>query len=123
MGAYFRFFERGVERQLKNDKSRGFAPPRQAPSDGHAEAGRADRRRAIPPLGLREYWYPALPARRVPRGKPLYWRRISKSIPLSANSAGPLCAAARGGVSGRRPMGSYVNWPSPCRPEGGIGAA
>lgn len=38
--------------------------------------------RSDPPLDLREYWYPALPARRVPRNKPLYWRMLGDELAL-----------------------------------------
>lgn len=82
MGAYFRFFERGIEKKLKDEASRGVQPP---PVTGFGIAKAADgtvtdRRQLIPPLGLREYWYPALPARRVPKKKPIYWRMLGDEI-------------------------------------------
>ena len=93
MGAYSRLFERWTERGLARSATRGMvppAPPQPAPqnSDGHLR----DRRKLVPPLGLREYWYPALPARRVPRRRPLYWRMLGDEIALFRTKDGSIGA-------------------------------
>lgn len=93
MGAYTRWYERGIERALRRDKSRGIHPPPRTPALDAASAGpAADRRKFIPPLGLREYWYPALPARRVPRRKPFYWRMLGEEIAFFRDKDGNVAA-------------------------------
>ena len=107
MGAYLRFFERRIERNLAENATRGVVPP--APvSNGVQHDGYdvRDRRRLVPPLGLRESWYPALPARRVPRRKPLYWRMLGDEIALFRTAHGSVAAASdvcphRGGSMSR----------------------
>ena len=39
-----------------------------------------DRRSLIPPLGLTEYWYPALPSKDVGRKKPVGLRMLGKDL-------------------------------------------
>ncbi len=39
-----------------------------------------DRRSRIPPLGLREYWYPALPAKDVNKNKPEMLRMLGTDV-------------------------------------------
>jgi len=96
MGAYFRFFERRIERELKEQASKGVAPPPVVPfgiqrgSDGSV----TDRRQLIPPLGLREYWYPALPARRVPKKRPIYWRMLGDEIAFFRGLNGEISAVS-----------------------------
>jgi len=82
MGAYFRFFENRIEKKLKSEASRGVQPPPVVPF-GIARGGEGavtDRRQLIPPLGLREYWYPAMPASKVPKKRPLFWRMLGDEI-------------------------------------------
>lgn len=95
MGAYLRFFERRVEWELSKNRTRGFSRPPAAESSAGQPAARPtafDRRQHIPPLGLREYWYPALPARRVPRKKPLYWRMLGEEIAFFRDREGNVVA-------------------------------
>ena len=81
MGAYFRFFERRIEKMLAEDAARGVRPAGPEQDDPALSGGRIrDRRQLVPALGLREYWYPALPIKRVPKNKPLYWRMLGDEI-------------------------------------------
>lgn len=79
MGAFLRTRERRIERQLKRQ-----ATGRRRPGVGTTPAafgcGPDDTRGGVPPLGLREYWYPALPARRVGHRRPVYWRMLGDEI-------------------------------------------
>src|SRR5262249_41210063 len=50
--------------------------------------GSVDLRRLIPGLGLREYWYPALPAREIGRRKPVYVRMLGEGICLFRGKSG-----------------------------------
>jgi len=50
------------------------APPFQQPTDLN------DLRSRIPPLGHREYWYPALPTKDVPKKKPAILRLLGEDI-------------------------------------------
>ena len=96
MGAYLRFYERRVERQLKESSFRGVAPPPVVPfgiAKG-ADGTITDRRQLIPPLGLREYWYPALPARRVPKKHPIYWRMLGDEIAFFRGMNGEIAAVS-----------------------------
>lgn len=97
MGAYLRFSENRIERELERTKSKGV---REGPGDGQLAgngeamlgAGPArDRRALIPPLGLREYWYPALPARTVGR-KPLFWVMLGDELVLFRDQRGEVVA-------------------------------
>ncbi|HVB80769.1 MAG TPA: Rieske 2Fe-2S domain-containing protein [Candidatus Binataceae bacterium] len=93
MGAYSRLYEWWTERQLAWNATRGMVPP--APPASPIETGGSrirDRRKLVPPLGLREYWYPALPARRVPRRKPLYWRMLGDEVALFRTKDGSIGA-------------------------------
>jgi phenylpropionate dioxygenase-like ring-hydroxylating dioxygenase large terminal subunit len=96
MGAYFRFYERGIERQLKEQASRGVAPEPVMgfgiPQDGTGRV--TDRRQLIPPLGLREYWYPALAASKVPTKRPLYWRMLGEEIAFFRKADGGIGAVS-----------------------------
>lgn len=95
MGAYFRFFERRIEKQLADDAARGVKPktesPQESPIDG---ASIRDRRQLVPPLGLREYWYPALAEKSVPRNKPIYWRMLGEEIALFRTRDGSIGAVS-----------------------------
>lgn len=107
MGAYLRFFERRVERQFAENATRGVVPPASVAAEPpRADPSVRDRRRLVPPLGLREYWYPALPARRVPRRRPLYWRIAGDEIALFRTKDGSIGAVSdicphRGGSMSR----------------------
>ncbi len=92
MGAYLRFFESGIEKMLRNSATRGVVPP--APAGAGDAAPVADRRQLIPKLGLREYWYPALPAAQVPREKPLYWRMLGDEIAFFRATDGSIGAVS-----------------------------
>jgi phenylpropionate dioxygenase-like ring-hydroxylating dioxygenase large terminal subunit len=96
MGAYFRFYERGIERKLKEQASRGIAPePALRFGVPQSEKGVVtDRRQLIPPLGLREYWYPALAANKVPVKRPLYWRMLGEEIAFFRTADGGIAAVS-----------------------------
>ena len=88
MGAYLKLHERRTERRLSEDATRGVRPPDTAAVPVPLGTGPSDLRASIPPLGLREYWYPAVPARRVGRRKPLYWRMLGEELVLFRTSSG-----------------------------------
>ena len=96
MGAYFRFEERAVERKLAAEATRGVVKPAATATLGAvASTGPVtDRRTLIPILGLREYWYPALAARRVPRKRPLYWRMLGDEIAFFRTKDGGIGAVS-----------------------------
>jgi phenylpropionate dioxygenase-like ring-hydroxylating dioxygenase large terminal subunit len=95
VGAYLRFFERRIEKQLREQATKGIAPPPVTPN-GIARDGQTitDRRQLIPPLGLREYWYPAMPAKKVPKKKPLYWRMLGDEIAFFYGEDGNIAAVS-----------------------------
>jgi phenylpropionate dioxygenase-like ring-hydroxylating dioxygenase large terminal subunit len=98
MGAYLKIQERRLEKKLAADATRGPRPPSREFYLGHDEAdgaetatdGRrvADRRKLIPPLGLREYWYPAVELSRISSSKPLYWRMLGEELVLFRSGDG-----------------------------------
>lgn len=102
MGAYMRWRERKIERQLRDDATKGvrsdwsgrsrgddeFRPP-DVPDPGISVS---DRRALIPPLGLREYWYPALPVRKVPRHRPMYWKMLGDELVVFRTATGGIAA-------------------------------
>lgn len=95
MGAYLRFFERRIEKQLAEDAARGVRPnAHQQPESGASVEAIKDRRQLVPALGLREYWYPAIEASRVPRSKPLYWRMLGEEIALFRTRDGSVGAVS-----------------------------
>ena len=93
MGAYLRFFEWRIEKQLRTDAARGVRPVAPATSSTTQQPV-SDRRQLVPALGLREYWYPALPADRVPKSKPLYWRMLGDEIALFRSKDGSIGAVS-----------------------------
>jgi phenylpropionate dioxygenase-like ring-hydroxylating dioxygenase large terminal subunit len=93
MGAYLRFFERRIEKELRAKASKGVAPEKIV-KPAKSKEGITDRRELIPPLGLREYWYPALPARRVPKKKPLFWQMLGDEITFFRNKEGEVAAVS-----------------------------
>lgn len=96
MGAYLRIYERRVERKLAAEATRGVIasvsshPLAEVTSDGNV----TDRRRLIPALGLREYWYPALPEKKVRSKKPLYWRMLGDELAFFRNGDGKVAAVS-----------------------------
>lgn len=96
MGAYLRFYERRIEKELKAQASKGVAPPIVAPLgiDKAISGSVTDRRQLIPPLGLREYWYPAIPQRRIPKKRPLYWRMLGDEIAFFRGNDGEISAVS-----------------------------
>jgi phenylpropionate dioxygenase-like ring-hydroxylating dioxygenase large terminal subunit len=87
---------RQVEKELVAQKSRGVLElPRTASQSGIAapQPGQTanDIRLSVPPLGLREYWYPALPAKKVNR-KPLFWVMLGDELVLFRNKQGEIVA-------------------------------
>src|SRR5579859_4197107 len=99
MGAWFRSFEQRFERALERERSQGVpeGAPCAHPTSG-AVCARAqpadastDIRALIPPLGLREYWYPALPAKKVGR-KPLYWVMLGDELAFFRDERGEVVA-------------------------------
>ena len=83
MGAWIRRYERRIEREILDRRPRGIPSPATSSavesSKSQAEQPGEDPRSSIPPLGLREYWYPALPAKKV-RRKPLYWNMLGDDL-------------------------------------------
>src|SRR5262245_28415851 len=72
VGANIRFHEWRTERRIRAGATRGIRPPavdpleetlNPLPADGEPVK---DRRQLVPALGLREYWWPALPSSKVP---------------------------------------------------------
>ena len=55
-------------------KSFNSTPPFTLPDDPQ------DRRSRIPPLGYREYWYPALPAKDVKKTEPSMLRMLGTDV-------------------------------------------
>jgi len=95
MGAIFKRYEKRIERQLRDQKPRGIptAPPAST-GKGNGKGSwttSEDPRGAVPPLGLREYWYPALPAKKV-RRKPLYWNMLGDDLVFFRDRQGEVAA-------------------------------
>src|ERR1700674_2553671 len=92
MGAWFRGYERNFERRLSRRRGQGVREPAQRSHDD-AAAGQdsSDVRTQIPPLGLREYWYPALPASKVGR-KPVYWVMLGDELAFFRDEQGQVVA-------------------------------
>lgn len=72
--------------------TRGVSEPGRFGTVASGEDG--DRRAALPPLGLREYWYPALPARRVGRKKPVFWKMLGEELAFFRNDEGQVSAVS-----------------------------
>lgn len=91
MGAINRAFERKIERWIDAGKGRGVRVSTEpAPQAVQLKPGQ-DVRDAIPPLGLREYWYPALPDSKVGR-KPLYWVMLGDEMVFFRDQQGRVAA-------------------------------
>jgi len=95
MGAWIRRYERRIEREILDRRPRGIPSPATSSavesSKSQAEQPGEDPRNNIPPLGLREYWYPALPAKKV-RRKPLYWNMLGDDLVLFRDRQGEVAA-------------------------------
>ncbi len=95
MGAILRRYENRIERELRDGKSRGIrVAPTTGSSNGngsHSGPSLEDSRASIPPLGLREYWYPALAAKKV-RRKPLYWNMLGDDLTFFRDKQGEVVA-------------------------------
>ena len=98
MGAFLRFSERRYERDLQRSSRRGVLEPSGPRSKAFdifvpgTDAAR-DSRAGIPALGLREYWYPAIEARKVKgKRKPVYWVMLGEELVLFRNRDGSIAA-------------------------------
>ncbi|HEY8693956.1 MAG TPA: aromatic ring-hydroxylating dioxygenase subunit alpha, partial [Chloroflexota bacterium] len=99
MGAWFRGYERRFERQLERERGQGVlerppcAHPTGAGGCALAELPKLghDLRPYIPTLGLREYWYPALPAKKIGR-KPIYWVMLGEELAFFRDQQGEVVA-------------------------------
>ena len=94
MGAILRWRERRTERRLQRDAPRGLL--QHAITEPIADVDEsdlsADLRPLVPALGLREYWYPTVPARRVPRDRPLFWQMLGEELVLFRDEEGNVAA-------------------------------
>jgi phenylpropionate dioxygenase-like ring-hydroxylating dioxygenase large terminal subunit len=89
-------FEKKIEAELIAQKSKGILePPLTSDRSGSAVSqpgqGWKDPRAMVPPLGLQEYWYPALPAKKVGK-KPLFWNMLGKELVFFRNRQGEVVA-------------------------------
>jgi phenylpropionate dioxygenase-like ring-hydroxylating dioxygenase large terminal subunit len=99
VGANIRIHEWRVERELRKNATRGIRPPavdplhetlNPLPPEGEQIK---DRRQLIPALGLREYWWPALPSSKVPTGrKPIYWKMLGEELAFFRDEYGKVAA-------------------------------
>lgn len=94
MGAWIRVWENRIEREIEAGKSNGVPVPA---ANGHAPVSApqsdatADWRRVVPPLGLREYWHVALPAKKVGR-KPVFWVMLGQELVFFRDQQGGVVA-------------------------------
>lgn len=96
MGAHFRFFENRIERDLRERKAKGVlgVPAEMRPQVIDLERDPSkDRRALVPVLGLKEYWYPALPAKKVGKD-PLYWVMLGEELVFFRNQSGNVVAVS-----------------------------
>ena len=95
MGAWDRRFENRIEKELAEQKTKGILEAPSAHDNGHlvppTQWAAGDVRASIPPLGLREYWYPALPASKVGR-KPLFWIMLGDEMVFFRDAQGEVVA-------------------------------
>lgn len=100
MGANIRFHEWWIERGLRARATRGIRPPvvdplqetlNPLPEDGRSVK---DRRQLVPALGLREYWYPALPSHKVPTRKAVYWKMLGEELAFFRKADGSVAAVS-----------------------------
>lgn len=103
MGAYLRFHEWRTERRIAAEATKGVVPPsyhhlgadreawlrhRRVATDSSGPGQVVDRRSLVPPLGLRQYWYPAVPAKKVSSKKPLFWKMLGDELVLFRDDKG-----------------------------------
>ena len=86
-----------MERELRDSSGRGVlesAGVHEAPFDIEIDGATrmSDTRVGIPALGLREYWYPALEARRVPKKKPVYYVMLGAELVFFRAADGSIAA-------------------------------
>jgi len=100
VGANIRWHEWRTERRIRAGATRGIRPPavdpldetlNPLPADGQPVT---DRRQLVPALGLREYWWPALPAAKVSRKRPIYWKMLGEELALFRGADGAVAAVS-----------------------------
>ncbi|MGX7677721.1 Rieske 2Fe-2S domain-containing protein [Jatrophihabitans sp. DSM 45814] len=100
MGANIRFHEWRTERQIRAGATRGIRPPKVNPLDETLNPLPADgetvkdRRQLVPALGLREYWWPALPTSKVPTKGSIYWKMLGEELAFFRNKDGSVAAVS-----------------------------
>jgi nitrite reductase/ring-hydroxylating ferredoxin subunit len=101
MGAIIRFREIAKERSLRLGAAKGMTSAQPTPTKRLTEILEevgdetvTDARLLIPTEGLREYWYPAIPAKKVPKSKALFWRMLSDDLALFRGENGEVKAIA-----------------------------
>ncbi len=72
--------------EVTDRRSNGESPQR------HHSLNPSDRRDFIPPLGLKEYWYPAIQAKRVSASKPRYLKMLGEDLVLFRGTDGKVAA-------------------------------
>jgi phenylpropionate dioxygenase-like ring-hydroxylating dioxygenase large terminal subunit len=99
MGAWDRRYEKRVERELERSKTKGVLEQEPATrTSGHRATmigldPTTDRRALIPPLGLREYWYPALEAHKVGKN-PRFWLMLGDELVFYRDESGEVVAVS-----------------------------
>jgi phenylpropionate dioxygenase-like ring-hydroxylating dioxygenase large terminal subunit len=96
MGAWNRLPEMRMERQLRESSRRGVLEPadgRTKPYDLFVPGAdeNTDTRVGIPALGLREYWYPVIEARKI-KAKPVFWVMLGEELVLFRDKDGEVAA-------------------------------
>lgn len=94
MGTLIRVFEDRMERGLAARKSKGVIPPqepRAAAAPARHTGAASDLRSQVPVMGLREYWYPALPESKVGK-KPLFWTMLGDEMVFFRDKSGNVVA-------------------------------
>ncbi len=76
----------GYKKMRRGSQPVDAAPPFQRPDTYD------DRRSRIPPTGYREYWYPALPAKDIKRGKPEALRMLGSDLVFFRDQTGQVQA-------------------------------
>ena len=76
----------GYKKMRRGTQGFNSTPPFQVPDNAR------DRRSRIPPLGFREYWYPALPAKDVKKNKPAMLRMLGTDVVFFKDKEGEVQA-------------------------------
>lgn len=102
MGSFIRLHERRTEKRLAAEATKGVVPPHVHHELGYdreqwavlqeQDPDLVDRRSLVPRFGLREYWYPAIPEKKVPKNKPLFWKILGDEIVLFRDEHGEVTA-------------------------------